>query len=162
MRSEVVSLVPPVDHADEAVLLDVPHHLVGHLIVLRFLLAPGFFDAVQDGIQPLGGEFIDGRSNLKFILLRQGLDLFEGVVVPVFAEWGDAALVDAFGAVRDDFLDVRAIDVAQAAAGGAVAVGAVEAECIRARFLVGDAVFGVHEVLGEGLHFVGVYVLDEQ
>ena len=135
---------------------------MGALVVAAFLLAALLLLAVKDHVQPLGRQLLNGVGELELMLPRDGFDLLEGCIVAVLAQGHEAALVDAQRPVRDDLVDVRAVELAQAAAGLAVAVGAVEGEGIGARLFVGNAVLGVHQVFREGIGLAGFHVLDEE
>ncbi len=94
-------------------------------------------------------HLLNGRVQVVSEALQHGLHLLEHPVALVAAERDNGALADALAAVGHDPVQRHLRHLAQAAAPGAGTVGAVEAEEVGLRLLVGDAAGGAHEVAAQ-------------
>ena len=110
--------------------------------------------AVHEDVHDLLGEVLYGRRELEVVFLREGfvVHLRDAVALDV-GPAGDleAALEDGELRVLDEQAGVGAQLAAEARAGGAGAVGAVEGEHARRQLLYGDAAVLAGVVLGKEL-----------
>ncbi len=148
--------VPAIQHIDDALLRKIVR------IVIRAVV--GFSTgiiAVQNHLQRFLRNFLNRRRKSEVKFLGNFSQLLEGHIIPHFAERRNANVVDAFAIVRNDLIQVHLIDLAQAVAGRASAIGRIERKRIGRRLFVGNARFWVHQVLAESGDFLRIGIHDK-
>ena len=127
------------------------HTLVGHQVIHRnakwriFKLNP-FVGSEKNGIQSIFRNIFDRCFQVKAEHIAQRLDLPENKRVFMCPKWSNSAILNAFGIIRNNFLQIDFADHAQPVAFGASSLWRVERKIMRRRLVVRNAGGWTHQL----------------